>query len=79
VSFILKGTEGNGWSKYINSIIKIIYEDGKSPSGSPHFSTREGKLIAYSDSHIILLINGQERGFNKQKILRFEVRGSCHG
>ena len=72
-----EGTKGNGWQDHINKILKVVYEDGKSPSGSPHFATRTGKLISFNDTHIILVLNGVETGINKQKILRYEVGGDA--
>jgi len=64
----------NGWGTHIGKFLKIVYEDGKSPQGSPHYATREGKLTSFNDTHLILLMDGLEKGFNKQKILRFEVQ-----
>ena len=73
------GTNGNRWKAYFNKILKVIYEDGKSFQGSPHFATREGKLIGETDTHIIMIIDNVEKGINKQKILRFDIRGDSNG
>ena len=71
----MEGTQGNGWENHLNKILRVVYEDGKSPQGSPHYSTRQGKLLYSNDTHVILNIDGKETGINKQKILRYEVLG----
>ncbi len=67
------GTE-NGWLNQVGKFLKIVYEDGRNREGSPHYSTKEGKLIYVTDTHLILEqdVSGKEIGILKTKILRFE-------
>lgn len=63
----------NGWARHLNERLKVVYEDGQRQNGRSHYSSREGQLISFNDSHIVLLINNCEVGISKSKILRYEV------
>lgn len=55
------------WKILINKKVKIIFEDGEN-----HFSKKEGIILEFTQTHVILKTETSNEAINLIKILRIE-------
>ena len=60
------------WNKYLNSRIKIIYEDDTNSDGTAHYSPKVGILVDITDTHFILENESKRFAILISNILRVE-------
>lgn len=58
---------------FSNKKVKIIFEDGKNPDGTEHYSKKEGWIIDHGKNFVIIENkHNMKEGINITKILRIE-------
>lgn len=55
------------WRSLINKKVKLIFEDGEN-----HFSKKEGVIIEFTSTHLVLKTEFSTEAINLTKILRVE-------
>lgn len=55
------------WKFLLNKKVKVIFEDGNN-----HFSKKEGIVLEFTQTHIILKTEHSTEAINLSKILRIE-------
>jgi len=63
----MEKTDGlNGWAKFLNSKVKVIYDDGS------HVTIKFGTLIDADSDFLFLRTDEGQQSINKTKIIRVE-------
>jgi len=76
-----KARRNKDWTEYIGRFCKLVYEDGIEDDGSPHYSTKKGKIEKVTKTHIILKEVGKRgvTAINLFKVLRIEIADANRG
>lgn len=69
---MMEKMEAKGWQQLLSRNLKVVFQDGMTSQGNPHYSHKTGVLTCLTEDHLFLNVSGRLEGVQISHILRFE-------